>query len=192
VDPLAGAATFATIVGLLSNFKNEHSSGEISEFIQWLKDKNHQDIAADVIRNKLLLGELSRILEVNHDDLCQKLATLNDVLASVAANIDGFNGLASATNPESVLSPQAVSVIKQLVDSGAKEFIEHKYMSGEPDAYTLIGAPGDISYDEPRFMEDDLNTLVELGLLRLEFGSRGSKRFQVTRNAVKLVSTLDR
>ena len=61
-------------------------------------------------------------------------------------------------------------------------------MSGEPDEYQLMnGANGKIKYDEPRFMEDDLNTLVRHGFLNLEIASRGSRRFLVTREAVRFI-----
>lgn len=192
MDLLTSATTFATIVGLLSNFKSERSGGELSDFIAWLKQKNHEDVASNIASNKSLVSELSQILATNHDELCEKLSALNDIIAGIASNISLFSALASSTNPESIISDQAVSIIRQLVESGAKEFLEIKVKTGDPDTYTLMGVPGEIKYNEPRFMEDDLNTLVALGLLRLEFGSRGSRRFQVTRNAVNFVSVLDR
>lgn len=191
MDPITGATTFATIVGLLSNFKSERTGGELSEFIEWLKQKNHENVASGIVANKALVSELSQILATNHNELCEKLSAFNDIIAGIASNISMFSALASSTNPESIISDQAVAIVRQLVESGAKEFLEIKVMSGDPDTYSLMGVPGEIKYNEPRFMEDDLNTLVGLGLLRLEFGSRGSKRFQVTRNAIKFVSALD-
>ena len=192
MDPLTGATTFATIVGLLSNFKSERSGSELSEFIEWLKQKNHEDVASGIVANKALVNDLSQILATNHNELREKLSALNDIIAGIASNISVFSALATSTNPESIISEQAIEIVRQLVESGAKEFIEIKVMSGEPDTYQLMGGPGAIKYSEPLFMEDDLNTLVGLGLLHLEYGSRGSRRFQITRNAVKFVSVLDR
>lgn len=192
MDLITGATTFATLVGLLSNFKSERSGGELSEFIDWLKQKNHDDVASGIAANGALVSELSQILATNQDELREKLSVLNDIMAGVASNISVFSALAKSTNPESVISDQAVAIVRQLVESGAKEFIEIKVMTGEPDMYSLMGVPGSIRYNEPRFMDDDLNTLVQLGLLRLEFGSGGSRCFQVTRNAIKFVSALDR
>lgn len=192
MDPLTGATLFATIVGLLSNFKSERSGCELSEFIEWLKQKNHEDVVSSIVANKALVSDLSQLLSANHNELCEKLSALNDVIAGIASNIPVFSALAVSTNPGSIISEQAVEIVRQLVDSGAKEFIEIKVMSGEPDTYQLMGGPGAIKYSEPRFMEDDLNTLVGLGLLHLEFGSRGSRRFQITRNAVKFVAALAR
>ena len=65
-------------------------------------------------------------------------------------------------------------------------------MSGKPDEYILIkGSQKKITYQEPKFMEDDLNTLVELGFLRLDFGSKGSRLFYVTRQALRFMKEID-
>lgn len=193
MDLMTGAGAFATIVGLLSNFKSERSSEDMDQFILWLKEKRHEDIASGIEGNKTLLQQLTGILSTNHEELIQRLSTLDQVLSSVASHVEDFSGLAQTLHPNSVISPQAVSILRQLVDSGAKLFMEHKTMSGAPNEYLLIdGAHGKIEYEEPRFMDDDLNTLVQLGLLQLEFGSRGSRRFLITREAVRFISAINR
>ena len=193
MDLMTGAGAFATIVGLLSSFKAERSGGEMDEFILWLKEKRHEDVVAGIEHNKGLATQLTGILSTNHEVLVQKLASLDEMLSSVATHVESFSGLAQAIHPHGAMSTQAMSVLKQLVESGAKLFMEHKVMSGEPDDYILMdGANGSIKYDEPRFMEDDLETLVRLGLLRLEFGSKGSRRFFITREAVRFVHAADR
>lgn len=64
--------------------------------------------------------------------------------------------------------------------------MEHKLFTGEPDEYLLIGAAaGKIKYADHRFIKDDLDSLVSASLVRLEFASKGSKRFFVTRAAVE-------
>lgn len=188
MDLMMGAGAFATVVGLLCNFKSERSSGDLDQFILWLKEKRHEDVAVEIENNKKLLQQLTEILSTNHDELIEKLGSLDRLMSSVAAQIADFSGLALTIHPQVSISDQAVSVLKQLVDSGAKLFMEHKMMTGEPDEYLLLdGAHGPVQYEEPRFIGDDLNTLVELGLLRLEFGSKGSRRFFVTRNAVAFI-----
>ena len=53
----------------------------------------------------------------------------------------------------------------------------------------LVGASGNLDVTDPRFIEDDLNTLVELGILRLKHGSKGTKQFVITRQAVVLAES---
>jgi len=193
MDLMAGAGAFATIVGLLCNFKSDRSSGNLDQFILWLKEKRHEDVAAGIENNKELLQRLTEILSTNHEELIEKLSTLDQLISSVAANIQEFSGLALTIHPQASISDQAVSVLRQLVNSGAKLFMEHKLRTGKPNEYILLeGAHGQIEYKEPRFIEDDLNNLVELGLVRLEFGSQGSRRFCVTRNAVDFIHATNR
>ncbi|WP_323993879.1 hypothetical protein [Aeromonas hydrophila] len=188
MDFLTSTTAFTTIVGLLCNFKAERSSGEISDFILWLKEKRHDDVAARIEDNLSLTTQLTEILSTNHEVLIQKLASLDELVSSIATHVESLSGLAKAIHPHAGLSNQALSVLRQLVDSGAKFFMEHKLMTGEPNAYKLMDrAHGPINYDEPRFIDDDLETLVRFGLLRLEYASQGSRRFLVTREAIRFI-----
>jgi len=188
MDPLTVAGTFATIVGLLSNFKAEQSGTELSEFIAWLREKHHEEIAAAIERNSALLAELSGILATNHKELVQRLEQFDNRLSQIASQIEGFGGLAQALNPGSQLSDQALSVLKQFVSSGAEVFMENKKFTGNPDEYILIGGTGGkIEYTDRRFIKDDLEMLISLGLIRLDLGSKGSKRFLITRTAAEFV-----
>ncbi|MFK5894515.1 MAG: hypothetical protein QM504_14945 [Pseudomonadota bacterium] len=54
----------------------------------------------------------------------------------------------------------------------------------------LITSNGnEITYEDEQFLHDDLNTLVELDLLHIDYNSQGSEMFYFTRAAAKLVST---
>lgn len=186
MDPLTAAGTFATIAGLLSNFKAERSGTELTEFTKWLKEKHHEGVASAIERNSLLSNELSNILATNHTDIVERLAQLDTRIAQLTCQFDGFGGLESALNPKAELSEQAISILRQLVDSGAEYFMEHKRFTGEPDEYQLIGGTGgNITYADRRFIKDDLNSLLSANLVRLGFANKGSKKFFVTRAAVE-------
>lgn len=189
MDPITVAGSFATIVGLLSNFKSERTGGDLSEFISWLKQKQHDDVAAAIERNSALFAHLSVLLAANHDELLIKLEQLDVVISTIASRIDGFSGVAKAIHPESELSEQAICMLEQFVNSGAKRFIEMKTHGRECSIkYKLIdGAIGDLQYYEPRFVEDDLLKLVKIGVLHLEFGNNGSRIFWITREAVRFI-----
>ena len=47
---------------------------------------------------------------------------------------------------------------------------------------TTDGQTKVLTINVPRFIEDDLNTLSELGLLRVDYGSRGDRFFIITRS----------
>ena len=192
MDPLSAATSFATIVGLLSNFKAERSGTQLSDFIEWLKEKRHEDVALDIERNQSLSIQLKSILALNHQQLVDRLDSLDRILASVAAHVETFSSLAISVRPSSVLSNQAIAIVKQLAKSSASEFWEHRTLGRDGPTYHLIGAAETLEIKEPRFIEDDLSTLVELGILRLDFGSKGTRKFLITRQAVALANSLDR
>lgn len=186
MDPLTAAGTFATIVGLLSNFKAEQSGTELTEFTNWLKDKHYKGVAAAIERNSALSKELSKILATNHSDLVERLLQLDSRIAQLASQFEGLGGLANALTSTATLSEQAISVLRQLVESGAEYSMEYKMFTGEPDEYQLIGGTGGkITYADRRFIKDDLDSLVSANLLRLELTSKGGKQFYVTRAAAE-------
>ena len=193
MDPLTAAGTFATIVGLLISFKSERSSSDLADFFAWLKEKHHEEIVASIEQNKALSSQLTQILSSNHDELINKLNQLDILISSVAGRLDEFSGLANAIHAESVFSDQAISILKQFVQSGAKIMGEFTISSEDiPDKYILReGGQGEIEYDEPRFIEDDLQTLVKTGLLNLQYTSKGSRKFIITRPAVAFINEIE-
>ncbi len=189
MDPLTLAGTFATIVGLLSNFKAERSGASLDAFVEWLRESQHAGLAETIAQNKALADELSKLLSVNHQDLVSRLSTLQDQIASIASSIEGFGGLVNVLGAAPKLSSQARSILSQLVESRAQYAMEHKLSTGQPPEILFIGGPaaGHIQYDEPRFMNEDLDSLVAAGLLRVEFASKGSRKFFATREAIEFV-----
>ncbi len=187
MDPLTMATTFATIVGLISNFKSErtsHSQGKFQDFLQWLIENNHKEIILVLETNKNLSLSLENTLNNKFDKLDEQIGKFDEYIGIISQKLDCFSEIASSINIYKTLSDQSISILKQLVESDAPKFIE---IHG--DAYILMDGPrgGEIEFHDFRFIEDDLRTLVERGLLRLEIGSKGTRIFYVTRAAQSLV-----
>lgn len=182
MDPLTIAGTFATIVGLLSNYKAERSGGKLDEFIAWLKDGHQEQLASSIENSAQLSSTLASILSINHQDLVSRLSSMNEQIVRIGSQVEGFAELAQVLQPVATLSKQARSVLKQIVESGAKHVLEHKLSTGEPTEYVYIdGAVGNVNVEEPQFITEDLEALVASGFLRMEFTSKGGKKFLYTR-----------
>lgn len=182
MDPLALTGAFATIVGLLANFKAERSSADLNEFMYWLREQNQGQLAQAIAQNKALSSELSSLLATNHEELVSRLTSLNEKIARIASQIEGFSGIAKLLGNEPKLSQQALSVLRQIVASGANFVMEHKLSTGKPTEFIFIGgAVGQVQYEEPQHINEDFEVLVAMGLLRLEFASKGSRKFSPTR-----------
>lgn len=193
-DFLALSGAFATLVGLLANFKAERSSSELSDFMNWLRD-THQDRIADAIdSNKELSGKISGLLSTNHEELVSRLQLLTEKINQIGSQIEGFSGIAELFKHAPNLSSQAISVLRQIANSGAKYVLEHKMSTGDLDEFIFIQGKnsGQLHYEDARFIDDDLRNLVATKLLNLEYASKGSRKFSLTRLGLEYINTLDK
>jgi hypothetical protein len=112
---------------------------------------------------------------------------VDEVMAMVSRKIDGLADIANALHPHSELSEQSIFILSELEKSGASSFIEIKFMGGA--VYQFMETGGQFEPPEPRFIEDDLNVLVTVGFLILNFTSSGGRIFRITRQAVRFIDT---
>jgi len=192
MEALTAATTFASIVGLLSNFKSERKStsdDEYQEFVLWLSDKRHKSLIEEITANQLLGLGIKSLLNQNHDVVLQKLLALDETLLLLSSSIDGFKEISSAISPGSNLSEQAISIIEQLSNSGGSFFQEIRGLAGT--SFKIMDASGALKITEERFIEDDLSQLVKSGLLILDSNSQGNRNFRITRLAVKLLTQIN-
>jgi class 3 adenylate cyclase len=191
MDPVALSGTFATLVGLLANFKAERSSTELSEFMAWLKDHHQDQIWTRIDADKRLTQELKVLLARDHGDLVAKLSSLHEQIAHLASQIEGFADLSNHLAPGSALSDQAKGVLRQLVESGA-EHAQEIEVDGRRD-FLLVGAStrGELSIDEPNFITEDIEALASAGLVRIQYTPRGAVKVLATRLGHRYVGAKD-
>lgn len=185
MDPVTA---FATIVGLMGTFKSERrasSDDEYREFMEWLGEKRHDELIHSIQTNQNLTAALTSFLNGSHEEVMAKLSGLDYAMMELASRIDGVQEVAYAIAPQAELSSQAFSILKQLNDSGGSVFLEMKMLGGT--MYQVMDASGQIQIEEPRFIEDDLEKLCQLGLLLQDYNSKGGRLFRITRASVKYV-----
>lgn len=192
IDPLTAASAFATVVGLIGQYRSERSgskSADFEDFQLWLESNNHQKVLDSLDGNLNAINGIKELIQEDKDTILKRLESLNDALAGFASNIQGFAQIAEAINPEAVLSSQAVSILKQFESNGSSKILEAHSMGGMSFMF-LDGNRGELNFDEDQFIEDDLATLCELGLLRQDYNSQGRTMFRYTRRASKLVQKI--
>tara|TARA_B100001964_G_scaffold244852_1_gene328341 strand:- start:1748 stop:2323 length:576 start_codon:yes stop_codon:yes gene_type:complete len=185
------ASAFATIIGLLCNFKNESRTNEeqtTKEFETWLQKKNHSEVLDYILENNKILVGLEKLLKKDRKSMNQIMSSLNDNMIMFSSKIDGLSDIANAINPNLSLSEQCISILKQVYDAGDNCFMEHINIR-LGNSYQLKNG-GKIIYDEPRFIGDDLRILTDSELLNLEITSKGTKKFNFTRKAKLLIETI--
>ena len=183
------AESFATIAGLLGQYRSERSGKaqlEYNDFMEWLAKANHTQTKELLEINTNATMYIKALLNQDHEVFKQKLDKIDAAITAFASTIEDFGSLAKAVNPGSILSEQAISILRQFQNSGESKAIELKVMGGTE--YMFIDSSGNLQIDEPRFVEDDLRTLLEYGLLRHEYNSKGDNLYIFTRAASRLVS----
>ncbi|MBI1175290.1 MAG: hypothetical protein GC139_08505 [Sideroxydans sp.] len=184
------AESFATIVALIGQFRSERSvtdQADFNAFTEWLISTNHEEIKDLLMLNTKATIGIKSILNQDRAVLLGSLQKIDIALASFASSVEGFNQLAEAITPNGILSEQAISILKQFEQSGASKALTIQTMAG--NLYQFLDGDGrSIEIDEDRFVEDDFQTLVNLGLLRQDFNDSGSPIYKYTRQAAKLIS----
>ena len=192
MDYMTCAFAFAQIVSLIAVFKGEKSPGgsTVHDFLTWLSENDQKGLKAKLETNTEALQGIQTLLNQSQELFSARLEGIDTLLAKIASRIDGFSALVETVRPNVELSEQAIGVLRQLDQSGARGFLE--VVTCDSTDYILLGnVGGSIEYSEQRFIQDDLNTLVELGFLRQDYNSQGSPIYIFTRTGSRLVNLVD-
>lgn len=171
---------FATIVGLLSSFIS-HRKGDNNgheEFFEWLKE-HHEALSNKILANNKITDEIRSMLNQDRDFLLKKFSELDNRIATTACSFTITRGLAKAMKPGAELSDQAVSILEQLVDSGGSWLLEIRSKDGVK--LIIYDGDGNIDIKEPRFLDDDLRSLVNAELLLHGLNDAGDSKYTLTR-----------
>jgi hypothetical protein len=186
------AITFATIVGLLSEFVSQRRSTQkasFEEFKGWLTERRHDEIVELLQTTSAASIGTKALLKETRDVLLDRLAAIDSALVAYASAVEGFATLASAFAPALALSEQAVHILRQIDASGASKVLEvHHGFDGGTSLIFIDGTQrGEVGVLDPRFLQDDLTSLIDLKLLRPDHNSSGGRFFHFTRAAALLV-----
>ena len=194
MEPLSLATSFATIIGLIGLYKQEHkekNSADKDTFLQWLESHKHEEFVEQIRSSPDALNEIEKALSEDHEIIITKLNKIDVLLSTLSRNMDLLGGLAASLHQSVDISDQAIDIIRQLVNSSNSDFLKHT--SGAiTNALILMQGGGRINFEDPIFINDDLDTLVNYGLLKLRYGPKGSEIYSITRDAAKLIDSIDK
>lgn len=188
MDPLTGAGALATLVGLIGQYKSSRdaaSGKDFEGFLRWLIQAGQDDLKHAIEASHATSVGIKALLNVHYSDFVERLARIESALAGFASSVEGFEALAAITKPNSLLSSQALDFLRFYESSGSGKLLELKIM--RRTEFHSLDASGGWAADEPRFMEDDLCQLVNLGLLTVEHNKKGDRIFHFTRRASDLL-----
>ncbi len=179
-----------SIIGLLCNYYSLKSRGDIKghgDFMEWLEKNNYDEALKLLQENHKLSDAIISLSKETNEVLNKNFEFFDKTLSNLASQISGFSEIVKAIHPGRTISDQAISILKQLYESGGASLIEKIELRSNSLGYQTNNGFL-LQFDEPRFIEDDLNTLLELGLL-IEGTSKN--QFYFTRNAISFVEQLE-
>jgi hypothetical protein len=192
MDPLTGAGTLATLVGLIGQYKSSRdaaSGKDFDRFLIWLIQSGQDELKAAIEANLGTTVSIKALLNTQRSDFVERLARIESALAGFASSVEGFESLAASTSPNSLLSKQALDLLRFYESSGSGKLLELKLM--RRTEFHSLDASGGWAADEPRFIEDDLRQLVSLGLLNIDHNQKGERIFHFTRRASDLLKATE-
>ena len=192
MDLITSATTFATIVSLISDFRDKHNEvadNDYQIFLEWLSENRHDEIKILLEQNQATVVSIKAILNQDYSVISEKLLSIDSKPASLLSEDVLFSKLVKAISPEKMLSVQSVSILMQFESSGASKALESLSMGGANYIF-LDGKGGSIEVSEPRYIKDDFLKLIELDLLRLDYNSQGKPMYLYTRAASEFVKCM--
>jgi hypothetical protein len=191
IDLASASAAFATVIGLIGQFKSGKDgakSQDFNEFMTFLIESGHAEIRSMIEANQTTTVGIKAVLGQHASQVNEALLKIDTAVAAFASTLDGFADISAGMKPDSVLSGQALSILKQFDSAKASTALERMH-KGHSALFLLDGDGEYIEADDHQYLADDLMRLIELRLLRPDYNKSGERLFRYTRAASNLVKT---
>ena len=185
MDLLTSATTFATLISLISDFRDKRKEvavDDYEQFLQSLTQSRHEELKTLIEQNQATVIAVKAILNENSVTILNKLVSIDSKLALLLSEDVIFSDLVRGIRPDLQFSDQAISILRQFEDSNASKLLE--VVALNETAYLFMdGTSEELECSDLRFIEDDFARLAEERFLRLEFNSQEQKLYIYTRKA---------
>ena len=192
MDALTLATSFATVISLISEYRSlnkENETKSYQDFLNWLAENRHQELKVLIESNQNTIVSIKAILNEDFNEISRKLESINNKLAYILSSDELFSNLAMSLAPQKILSVQAQGILKRFEELKASRMLVFNSMPSS--TYTFEGGErGNLILSDKRFIQDDLNLLVNLSLLTHEIDKYGTNIYTITRSASELVKTI--
>lgn len=182
-------STLLSALGLYASERNTYEANSSQEFMEWLAQHHFTKLKSAIESHHQATLAVEQLLREDHRLLIEKLDKIEGLLGCLASGIDDLGRLSLALNPVKTLSDQAISILRQLIDSGASAFVAGRTYDG-PYLVLIGGRGGEIQFDDERYLDDDLETLARLDVLNLSSNSEGKPMYGITRTAEKVLEAI--
>lgn len=180
INPIEASATFATIVGLICNWKNERAAqatDRYQDFMAWLVQHNFNDLNDRIFASEELQRDLSKLLSQDLSVISSKLDTIVGSLSAVADKIDSLSQLSHTLGVDTAaLSEQATRILKIFDQLQANRMIYSTFF------HQCIYDNRPESFDDKRFVLSDIQALEKMNFIRhVDQSNSGEPIYSITR-----------
>lgn len=178
---------FLMLVELFRLFIPEGKNKDIEEFKKWLVLHKHDSLVEVLNNQNQLANHLEGLIQDNSGKLEQQLKDINKMVSSIYARTAIFAPVANTLGIYSDLSEQAISILKQFVESGKDRIIAY-WTVDEGFIYSIENFKNLIL---DRFAFDDFDILVKYEFLTRENGSGKTHFFRLTRLGFEYITRIN-
>jgi len=178
---------FATLVQLIGLYRQEQRARtdlDHRDFYEWLVEHRFQELKDQIEHTYHLSTQVDQLLREDHAVIIEKLDVANGMLTDIVGRMEGFGSVASVLAPNVGLSDDAIDLLQLLAKSKEGEL----FNPGGEDL--LIVDANQYRPSDPRFLHDDLQTLVTYGLLAVSYLASGEPFYRITRRGAKFAELL--
>jgi hypothetical protein len=181
IDP----TIFISLVGLICNYRQEVSGRKNEDketFYQWLTNHQHGKML-ELLRDNLILSKSVEDLIIDQAGKTHRsLETLVESLAVISSRLDGLSSIQAELLPNNQISNQAIEILRLAESTEASLF----FIFGDLKEKNIVFLSGSqvfpYAFSEPRFLEGDIELLLQLGLIRVNsHSSSGDPQYAITR-----------
>jgi hypothetical protein len=189
------ASLFATLVGLICNWRDERgrqTDDRFQDFLTWLTNHKFEKLREQISLSDELTRELNALLEEDLQSLSEKLDVITSTLTAVSSKIDQLSRIGNAMGVSAdAISEQAFAILKAFEESAAEKMIVFNW----PITIAFDkrgGASPILTVSEPRFLEADIDSLLQAGLINLtSYNGSGDPIYSLTRSGAIVARSIN-
>lgn len=195
MSSLEAASYFATLVGLICNWRDEREAqadDRFQDFISWLVNHKFENIRDRIFESDELQRQLNELLRQDYGRLGDRLDSISSAISSISDRIDTFGQVARAfRSPSDAISDQALAILKIFDQKQAlRMYVTDRTRLGPECVFLPSG--GSVRVGEPRFLEADISTLLRFGFIELVgHNSSGSPMYCMTRSGTSVAASIE-
>jgi hypothetical protein len=180
---------FLMLVELFRLFIPEGKNKDIEEFKKWLILHKHDSLVEVLNNQNQLANHLEGLIRDNSGKLEQQLKDINKMVSSIYARTAIFAPVANTLGIYSDLSEQAISILKQFIESGSKTLNIIVDDFGARIAFLLDGN-SNIIFSDDRTVVSDLKELTKYGFVIELYNNSGESYYRPTDKGIKFVRNI--